>query len=39
MMERKKDISPWTVARKSVSADVVFGEGGGIDIEGGEDFK
>jgi len=39
MIERKKDISPSTVARKSVSADLVFGEGGGIDVEGGGYFK
>jgi len=39
MMERKKDISPSTVARKSASADLVCGEGGGIDVEGREYFK
>jgi len=33
-MERKKDISPSTVARKSASAELVVGEGGGIDAAG-----
>jgi hypothetical protein len=35
MIERKKDISPWTVARNEVSEILVLGEGGGMEDVGG----
>lgn len=32
MIDRKKDISPSTVARKAASVELVLGDGGGIEL-------